>query len=161
VYLRGLVRERDGFQAATYAVKAGASVVRSYPLSRFAEGYSIEVHAPNGFYRSFTGLASRSPVQAEVEYEKDGSGLTGNVIVRLRNGASRAIRATVVDNAYRSDPRHARVEAGGSGAVRMNLQKSHGWYDFSVKTDGAEARFAGRVETGRASFTDPLMGGVV
>jgi len=26
---------------------------------------------------------------------------------------------------------------------------------------GAEARFAGRVEAGRSSFTDPLMGGLV
>ena len=44
----------------------------------------------------------------------------------------------------------------------LDLQKSHGWYDFTVKAEGIEsaARFAGHVETGRSSFTDPLMGRV-
>ena len=162
VYLRDLMRrEGDGFQAATYAVKAGASVVRSYPLSSFREGYSVEVHAPNGFYRSFTGLASAALVKAELEYEKHGGGPTGNVIVHLQNQGSKASEATVIENAYRSGSQHARVEAGGSRSIPLDLQKSHGWYDFSVKTSGAEARFAGRVETGRGSYTDPLMGGLV
>ncbi|HEX6508348.1 MAG TPA: phospholipase domain-containing protein, partial [Chloroflexota bacterium] len=162
VYLRDLIRrEGDGFQAATYAVEAGASVVRSYPRSMFRERYSVEVHAPNGFYRSFTGAGSSAPVQVELEYEKHGSGLTGNVIVHLRNRGSKAVEAIVVDNAYRSEQQQRRVQAGDSGSVLLNLQKSHGWYDFSVKTDGAEARYAGRVETGSASFTDLLMGGLV
>jgi phospholipase C len=39
--------------------------------------------------------------------------------------------------------------------------QSHQWYDFTVKTKGteAEAHFAGKLETGRAGFTDPLIGG--
>ncbi|HKO19350.1 MAG TPA: alkaline phosphatase family protein, partial [Acidobacteriaceae bacterium] len=162
VYLRDLMRrDGDGFQAATYAVKAGTSVVRNFPLSLFREVYFVEVHAPNGFYRSFIGVASSAPVQVELEYEKKGSGLTGNVIVHLRNRDSKTVDVTVVDNVYRSATQHARVEAGGADSVLLNLQKSHGWYDFTVTTNGAEARFAGRVETRRASFTDPLMGGVV
>ena len=47
-------------------------------------------------------------------------------------------------------------------SVLLNLAKSHSWYDFTVHTGTTtEAQFAGRVETGRPSFTDPLMGGVV
>jgi len=38
----------------------------------------------------------------------------------------------------------------------------HGWYDFSVTiggNPGYQQRFAGRVETGRWSISDPAMGG--
>jgi phospholipase C len=43
----------------------------------------------------------------------------------------------------------------------VDLSKSHGWYDFSILVDGDTEtlyRYAGHLETGKASFTDPLMG---
>jgi len=51
-----------------------------------------------------------------------------------------------------------------SNVVVLDLAKSFGWYDFSVKVRGFdhfEKRYAGRVETGRSSYSDPFMGGVV
>ncbi|HXE04371.1 MAG TPA: hypothetical protein VN579_00185, partial [Bryobacteraceae bacterium] len=50
-------------------------------------------------------------------------------------------------------------------SVLLPLKRSFGWYDFTVNIDGAETdsfmrRYAGHVETGRASFSDPLMGRV-
>jgi Domain of unknown function (DUF756) len=43
---------------ATYAVKPGYTLDEEFPLSHFADGrYLIDVHGPNGFYRSFTGDA--------------------------------------------------------------------------------------------------------
>ena len=42
------------------------------------------------------------------------------------------------------------------------LQKSHGWYDVLFTVNGFPAfsqRFAGHLETGEESRTDPLMGG--
>ncbi|HRQ52502.1 MAG TPA: hypothetical protein PLR74_18280, partial [Agriterribacter sp.] len=47
--------------------------------------------------------------------------------------------------------------------VVLNLKSSHGWYDFSIKAagfDDFEKRYAGRVETGKESITDPFMGKV-
>jgi phospholipase C len=41
------------------------------------------------------------------------------------------------------------------------MQDSGGWYDFSLSIDelpGYLRRFAGRVETGRDSVSDPRMG---
>ena len=47
-----------GMMAATYAVKPGDILTRQYPFAMFTDtGYAIEVHGPNGFYRSFTGRA--------------------------------------------------------------------------------------------------------
>jgi phospholipase C len=45
--------------------------------------------------------------------------------------------------------------------IALDTGNSFGWYDFSVKIKGNttfERRYAGRVETGAASKTDPLMG---
>jgi len=55
------------------------------------------------------------------------------------------------------------VAAGVETSVVLNLSKQHGWYDFVVKETGAkaESHYAGRVETGRSSFSDPLMGNVI
>jgi phospholipase C len=161
VYLRNLNEKNGkGFQAATYAVKAGDTLRQHYSLSLFAESkYSIEIHAPNGFYRAFAGNAE--PVKTSVAYEKKGTELTGNVVVRLRNISSKSQNVTVADNAYKAGSKHRAIGAGQEASVILPLQQSHGWYDFSVKVDGSDAaaRFAGRVETGRSSYSDPLMGG--
>jgi phospholipase C len=48
--------------------------------------------------------------------------------------------------------------------VVLNLTKNHNWYDIGIKLKGYdtfEERFAGRVETGAPTKTDPLMGGIV
>jgi phospholipase C len=126
-------------------------------------GYAIEVHGPNGFYRSFTGRADSLHLEVRTSYEQTGKDLTGNALVRLRNGNAKAASVEIRDNAYKTKSVNRRIEPGQETSVILHLEKSHGWYDYTVKATGsdAEARFAGRVETGRASFTDPLMGGVV
>jgi phospholipase C len=96
-------------------------------------------------------------------YENTGKNLTGNVLVHWRNRGAKAVSVELRDNAYKTKSVTRRIEPGQETSVILRLEKSHGWYDYSVKTSGsdAEARFAGRVETGRASVTDPWMGGIV
>jgi phospholipase C len=153
-----------GMTVATYAVKPGDTLSEEFPLSLFADArYSIEVHGPNGFYRAFTGNPHAPTVHAETAYERENSQLTDNVQIRLSNSSERPITVTVQDNAYKTAAVTRTIAAGREASVVLNLKQSYGWYDFTVKTDGSqsEARFAGRVETGRSSFSDPLMGGVV
>jgi phospholipase C len=163
VYVRNL-KEARGMMAATYAIKPGDSLTHQYPFVMFADtGYDIEVHGPNGFYRSFTGRADSSHLDVRTSYEQTGKDLTGNVLIRLRNGTAKSISVEIRDNAYKAKSASRRIEPGQETSVILQLEKSHGWYDYTVKATGsdAEARFAGRVETGRASFTDPLMGRIV
>ncbi len=164
VYLRNLANSSpNGFQAATYAVKAGDTMRVQYPLSLFTDSkYSIEVYSPNGFYRSFTG-SGQHRIQVQTEYEKKGARLTGNIVVHLHNGDSKPLVLSVVDNSYKTDTAHKTVSPAHQTSIVLKLRQSHGWYDFTVKSVGsdAEARFAGRVETGQTSFTDPLMGSAV
>ena len=150
--------------AATYAVKAGDSLTRQYPFAMFAdEGYAIAVHGPNGFYRSFTGRADSHLFELRTSYEHREQNLTGNLLIHLRNTAGGPISVEIVGNAYKTKSVTRRIEPGQEISVVLPCEQSHGWYDYTVKANGsnAEARFAGRVETGKPSYTDPLMGGLV
>jgi phospholipase C len=167
VYLRNTKEATgagDGMIAATYAVKPGDSLTRQYPFARFADaGYAIEVHGPNGFYRCFTGRADSSHVEVQTFYQHRGKNLTGNVLVRLRNPADKPVSIEIRDNAYQTKSVTEKIEPRQEISLVLRLEQSHGWYDYTVKASGSDAaaRLAGRVETGRASFTDPLMGGLV
>jgi phospholipase C len=68
----------------------------------------------------------------------------------------------VRDNSYKIGIVTKVIAASRETLIVLDLKKIYGWYDFTVTADGskAEARFAGRVETGRSSFSDPLMGGI-
>ena len=167
VYLRNTKEASGagaGMMAATYAVKAGDSLTRQYPFALFADaGYVMEVHGPNGFYRSFTGRADSRPVEVRTAYEHGGKDLTGNLLVHLRNAAGKPVSIEIRDNAYKTSSVSRRIEPLQEISVVLHLEQTHGWYDYTVKATGshAEARFAGRVETGRASVSDPFMGGIV
>jgi phospholipase C len=153
-----------GMLVATYTVKAGDTLHEDLPLSLFADRrYAIDVHGPNGFFRSFTGDAQAPAVQVETAYARKGSSLTGDVQVNLRNTGAKPVTVAVKDNSYKSGTVNKTIAAGQTASVELDLKKNHGWYDFTVQGEGskAESRFAGRVETGRSSFSDPLMGGVV
>jgi phospholipase C len=163
VYVRNM-KAVPTMMSASYAVKAGDTLYEEFPLSLFADGhYSIDVHGPNGFYRSFSGGADAFGLQVETSYERRGAQATGNMQVALRNTSAGALTVTVKDNSYKTDSMRKTIAATHATVLTLPLDKSYGWYDFTVMADGldAEAHFAGRVETGRGSFSDPLMGGLV
>ncbi len=133
-------------------------------MAIFTEGdYAIDVHGPNGFYRSFVGSTKMPLIAVHAAYERRGASLTGDVEVRLRNNDKQPHTITVSDNAYKSERISKTIAPGRETTVLLDLKKSHAWYDFTVSTEGFEAssRFAGRVETGRSGFSDPLMGAAV
>jgi phospholipase C len=70
------------------------------------------------------------------------------VVRRLAYGAGEVARVTLA--------------AGQSRRVAVPIAASHHWYDLAVDgPDGFLRRFAGHVETGRPSWSDPAMGTVV
>jgi len=162
VYLR---RTKDGkpeMVVATYVVRSGDTMTEVFPMSFFTGGkYEVEVHGPNGFYRSFAGDAHGNDVQVRTAYEKKGSRLSGNVEVVVRNPTGKPVTVAVRDNAYKAETVNKTVAAGQEATVALPAGKSHGWYDFTVQADGGVVRSAGRVETGASSFSDPFMGMVV
>jgi phospholipase C len=65
---------------------------------------------------------------------------------------------------YKGDPKHLKVAANSRNSIKLDLKRNHNWYDFTVEVTGHkqfQEQFAGRVETGELTKTDPLMGRMV
>ncbi|MBO9643345.1 MAG: DUF756 domain-containing protein [Pseudacidovorax sp.] len=76
----------------------------------------------------------------------------------MRNAGKAVGRVTVTSKADRNDgPWTLAVDAGAPGMLHWNLDGSGRWYDFTVAVAGMERRFAGRVDTGKPSVSDPAM----
>jgi phospholipase C len=173
VYAPGKYKQIDGTVAAvrtwSYGLKAGDSLSDVWPLADFEGGkYHLRVYGPNGFLREFAGSVHDPAVAVRLEYERgrlNKNTLTGNVVIGLDNLGGEGHTVQVIDNSYKTGAIVHQLKPGDKGiALVMDLRKSYGWYDVSVKVsghNGFEKHYAGRVETGRDSFTDPLMGGVV
>lgn len=151
-----------------YAVKAGDRVSDDWSLQNFEDNkYHLKVYGPNGFYREFSGSVNDPEITMECTYEKTGrfiKKLSGNIVLKLTNNAKKKLKITIKDHAYKNPEKKVVLKKGAFEDVVIESAKSYGWYDFSVLVEGDEQyerRFAGRVETGQASKTDPFMGRVV
>jgi phospholipase C len=153
-------------QIRNYAVSAGDRLEDSWALTDFSKGvYRLEVHGPNGFYREFTGGGDDPAVEIKVlDGEGEEHGPNGNIDVMIRNlDPGRAVQVEITDKSYQRQTRKQSIAAGESAKVTMDTGRSHRWYDFVVAIAGSAGfgqRFAGRVETGAWSFSDPAMGRV-
>jgi phospholipase C len=153
-----------------YAVAAGDQLNDSWILNEFPnQQYHLKINGPNGFYREFRGNGGDPGVQFVLDYvQKKKNKLSGDVELQVKNFDSNTHTIEIVDNAYKKATFRKSIPGAGSGKNEMHiildLRKSFGWYDFTVKVGGNktfERRYAGHVETGERSFTDPFMGDLV
>lgn len=143
-----------------YAVAAGDSLTDEWKV---ADKYHLRVNGPNGFYREFIGSVNEPAVDVQCSYEGKKQ-FTGNLEIRIKNNSKQKLTIELIDNAYKAKTISKTINAGGVQSVVLNLSSSSGWYDLSVKVKGSsgfEKRYAGHVETGKATITDPYMGRVV
>jgi phospholipase C len=152
----------------SFAVAAGDKIGYSWPLGGFEnKRYHLRLNGPNGFYREFTGDPKDPSLDIILEYEKDRKSgkLTGNVLLKFVNENQHgSYVVNIKDNAYKTKPVLKEVVKNSTSNMILNLGKSFGWYDFTLKIkgfDNFEKRYAGRVETGKESFSDPFMGRMI
>jgi len=153
-------RKKDDVHVTSYTVLPGDSVKDSWNVNDFENGnYDISVHGPNGFFREFKGNNNDPLVNVVCNYQHDANDpkkLTGNIEINFQNeGKTNAIEIT---------DHYTKATRNISSTIVLDLSKNYGWYDLTVKIKGNssfEKRYAGRVETGKESFTDPMMGGVM
>ncbi len=152
---------------SSFAVTPGGTLTQSYTLTTFIGGlYHVRVHGPNGFFRVFMGNASDPGLSVKMGYTVAGS--TQQVMITLTptvtTGSPFAV--SIVDNAYQSPIVSQTIDPKLPGAtvLTLDVSKYYGWYDFSVVVSGYSnfvRRYAGHVENGSTSYTDPLMGNVL
>ena len=149
------VRSGDGSRPRTYTVGAGKQLSDSWDASA---GYDLAVHGPNGFYRSFVG-STDAGLAVRAWYEPRHR----EVVLRLANSGDAKLDVTVAD-AYKSRDAAITLRPGKAVTRHWLLERTRGWYDLLVTiADDADFawRYAGHVENGHASITDPLMGGLI
>ncbi len=125
-----------------------------------AKEYDLWVLGPNGFHRHFIGGADRAGLSTTVTLDPRSSKLQ----IALRNRSEQPIAASVTPGAYERVLTSWSPKIGPGEAARRDwaLSRIGGWYDLEVRGDGSGTyfrRYAGRLETGRDSVTDPAMAG--
>ena len=140
-----------------YTVAAGETLIGDLPGLPMDAAYSVEVHGPNGFLRGFAGNGASDPrLSAGVDYSPGGDTL----LVKLANLGATATKITLTSLAYRDG--HAdtyTLAAGATRTLRYPVAAADHWYDIALSTPGTSwtRRFAGHVETGRPSKSDPAI----
>ena len=143
-----------------YTVEAGKQLADYWNAAAADSGkYELWVYGTNGYVRVFKGDALAMDTAAfkpEVQVCYDPAG--GQVYVKVHNTGTVSGTVAVKPNAYRTDgPWSLEVAAGATGMLHWDLEGSGRWYDITVTADNLERRFAGRVETGKPSVSDPAM----
>ncbi len=151
-----------------YSAIAGDTLDDSWGLQHFEGGkYHLRAYGPNGFYREFKGDQTNPLLTVDLLYERgriNKKTLSGNTMLSVTNTDSKPHNILISDNSYKGGSQARTIAPQATAVININLSKSFGWYDHSIKVKGYnlfEERFAGRVETGAVSKTDPLMGRVV
>ena len=137
-----------------YSISAGDKLSDYWPF--LAGKYDLSLWGPNGYHNQFRGdSAAASQPEVEVRYDRH----SGDVTLKLSNTGSQSCTLKIV-NAYAPDatPHSHSIASGAFVEDRWHLAASSGWFDLSVTTSEAPdflRRFAGHVETGKPSTSDP------
>lgn len=146
--------------ARSYTVASGDRISDAWPLSDFdGEVYHLRLHGPNGFYREYRGTADDPMLEVALK-------TTGAAELRLVNhDPQHAMAINIFDVAYGAGQRTVNLGPAGqkdAGAkLTLETARSFGWHDIRIRVENFpnfEQRFAGRIETGQESFSDPVMG---
>ena len=151
---------KDGVKFWPFAVLAGESLDFSWNLSDFHnDTYALTAYGPNGFMRGFKGKDEALRVTSSYEWGKDRKP-TGSLLITLKNEGKKTLHIEAKDNAYSRWNKNTTLAAGKSVTWKVETTQQSGWYDVSLRiVDGLfERHFAGRVETGKHSKTDPQLG---
>jgi len=166
VYAYG--KKDDNVKVRNYAVKAGDMVTDKWDINNFEnQSYHLVVNGPNGFLREYIGTEKDPNVSFTLDYQLDKNKKpTGNAILKIKNADNnRKITVSITDNAYKAPAQSKTLDTSGKELlVILDLAKNFCWYDFSVTIEGNSTysvRYAGHVETGKESQSDPYMGQMV
>jgi phospholipase C len=90
----------------------------------------------------------------------DGSGGGPDMTLVVTNLSTQPVKVFVLDR-YKGKTTIVSIGAGATSFDRRSLSNEWGWYDLLITTDadaGIAYHFAGHVENGRDSISDPGIG---
>ena len=147
-----------------YTVEPGKALDDSWTPSATG-AYDLWLLGPNGWHRHFTGNARRvaAAAQPNPEVQVAMQRSDGMLALTLRNTGSVACTFVLTPNKYVvRAAQQITLYPGQSQVERLSTASSAGWYDWSVRVQGQtdySRRFAGHLENGLPSVSDPAMEG--
>lgn len=81
----------------------------------------------------------------------------------LKNNSKENVVLEWLDNVYNTGKKRIVLKANAEETLVLDLTLQNNWYDFSVMIPNNLyflQRYAGRVEYGKETYTDPHMGGL-
>lgn len=155
------VRSGDGLSGPwTYTVGPETRISDTLSLATLGQStYDLLVYGPNGFFREFKGgLVSQQSVAVDsrLVYDRNECFVT----LEIQN-LGRAPATVHVSEAYSRESTTLTLRAGEQLRRPWRLRGSFGWYDLSVTCGSDPAflqHFAGHLESGEDSMSDPAIG---
>ncbi len=143
-----------------YMVEAGKEI--DEVLNTQSGRYDFWVLGPNGYHRTFVGNLSQA-IQTDTlpEIRVCVEECQANLYLKVRNDAAKTAKLVVKANAYLANKSWNIETSSTEQEISWDMSEFGGWYDFTVTIDGDSSykrRFAGRIETGKDSISDPYMG---
>ena len=158
----------DAGHTWAYAVSPGSVLQDELDINQFENNvYNLCVQGPNGFFRHFTGDKNDAAIEVSCVYEQKYLSkplLTGRLLLKIENNETEALTFTLKDNAYGKPAQTFKLKPNGKKEIIINPEKSNYWYDFTLQLNGNDTftrQYAGHVETGNISTSDPFMGGII
>jgi phospholipase C len=143
-----------------YTIEPQKMRIDSWSVSALgAFEYDLSVHGPNGFLRAFKGgipLLGRAQLDVRASYDESRTGIT----LSIANLAPRAAHVSILDR-YSRERVELALEPGENTSRHWSLTRFSGWYDLVITVvgdAGFEYHFAGHLENGEDSISDPILG---
>src|SRR6266545_2691461 len=114
---------------------------------------------PNGFFRGFKAGSPGTQPDVKSSYDER----NGRIALEIRNPGAERTQVAVRDG-YTSQETKLTLEPGEAQTKHWSLSRTRGWYDLVITVQGDlrfQYRYAGHLENGEDSISDPAMGGLL
>ncbi|MFZ4262033.1 phosphocholine-specific phospholipase C [Sphingobacterium sp. HJSM2_6] len=154
----------ENYKNWSFAVKAGDLISYEWPISSFKEQqYELHVHGPNGYYSEFAGSKNdpQLKIQVSAALKKLTKKPTGELLIEVENLGKDPITLKIDDLSYKQgEIAKLKVKGASTAQLLVDVSKSFNWYDVKFTCPNFphyHQRFAGKLELGKDTFTDPLI----
>jgi phospholipase C len=140
-----------------YTVEPQRLLSDGWKLDPATGQYDLEVRAPNGFFRAFRGSLAGGQLLVKAGYDEGRQALR----LHITNAGAQAVNLQVHE-AYFGQREKRLLRARESTSSYWPMERAFGWYDLRVTLEGDSrflVQFAGHIENGRDSISDPAMSG--
>jgi phospholipase C len=140
------------FAPRRYALSAGDRLIDAWQPTGQGRRYDLTVYGPHGYLRRFRGtLENRDLPEGKLTYLDEAT-----VLLTLTNSGTRPVTA-IVEEHYSRSQRVCAISPGEKTEQSWSVEGSSGWYDLAITASDQDylRRFAGHLENGRPSTSDP------